>query len=653
MGWLFSNAKTALRRMVGGTNLFDFKKILTVLQSLESLETNEIRNCIEIAEKQKNELIKKKAENEEDFSTLLDVLFFLYVYSNMVLKSCQLIAEYNINLDELDIRLRGFIASYDKLVSCELGLFYFMYQKMIKSDESYERYLDLYKSYPTKEYAKLLLLYARYEDRRVDTLLLSDGIINSTVQEGQDRISGDYYNEIIRSDLNQKLLPLYTERLNDLMFLRDYNEISKSLHNAKKIYEAVKFNNASIDATIESDFLTSVLGNLIILKKYDSVININRTRKIVINDYRYYYYLAEAFYSKGSNVLAREYCERSVALNRNNENELLLAYILFKDQKYSLVEETLYSLIGNLKTRNDSIRKYHNLDYKKRMESPYVLLLLCYVHTEKWAKASAFYQDMKKEIESSDLTVIAGYLLRMEQYSSTHVAEIEEEKEILRKELEEVVERTKSLETIIQIWTRKLNEFQLFEDVELSEDFWWEDNMAEKMDAMLAEITSRYRKTNPKDYQNKYNEIKNTERFRNMPQTAIEFLTSAELMYEIFKGNNIIDFAPIIVEYCKVFEVLIWNYLDKTGEYADEIATNKRKDKCLGTAGYVIANSVSLKPKSLKKYSKLINRITDIRNKGAHKQYLKEHPSVKEIRKYLFGSLDDEMQAKMLTILLQ
>ena len=144
------------------------------------------------------------------------------------------------------------------------------------------------------------------------------------------------------------------------------------------------------------------------------------------------------------------------------------------------------------------------------------------------------------------------------------------------------------------------------------------------MDVLISHILLNIKKSNVNWYEANRKRVE--EAFPKMSGNTKEFLASAEQMYEVFKGNVKIDFAPIMVEYCKVFENLLWEYLDRTKEYSVEIQNNSRKNKCLGTAGYVIKKGGD--GKSLSKYRDIIKRITDLRNGSAHKHVTKEDPDV-------------------------
>lgn len=76
------------------------------------------------------------------------------------------------------------------------------------------------------------------------------------------------------------------------------------------------------------------------------------------------------------------------------------------------------------------------------------------------------------------------------------------------------------------------------------------DKYLEKMDEVLNQMVQAVNKDSI-IYQNSRNWVNST--YTHLDADAKEFLITAETLYEIHK-MSIIDFAPIIVEYCKVVE---------------------------------------------------------------------------------------------------
>ncbi len=106
--------------------------------------------------------------------------------------------------------------------------------------------------------------------------------------------------------------------------------------------------------------------------------------------------------------------------------------------------------------------------------------------------------------------------------------------------------------------------------------------------------------------------------FPGLSKEAMIVFATAEQLSDAFGKNQGIDYSPVLVEYCKVIEITIWAYLNKSTEYQKEV------EKCfatkhgatLGSAGHIISED---KSKSLGQYGPKLLEINKLRNQGAHK----------------------------------
>lgn len=93
--------------------------------------------------------------------------------------------------------------------------------------------------------------------------------------------------------------------------------------------------------------------------------------------------------------------------------------------------------------------------------------------------------------------------------------------------------------------------------------------------------------------------------FSFLNKEAIHFLTTAEVLYEMHK-NNEIDFACIVVEYCKVLELQLRKVM------GDKIpASMKMLGQIIG-----LINDYNISPYN--RYLRQLNKINDLRKKSAH-----------------------------------
>lgn len=623
-----------------------FVELCNRLDNMDDL--GDISDVIFELEKCRDDGIKLGVNN----SDIIALLICLYIFEERVFEACQLIAEMNVPLLTIEKNFIEYMPRYviQKYNNLEVSLSEYVLIKMKESEISYDDYYKIFKAYPSGRYAQILINYAREEDRRFDTLILSDSIREVLQVEKKSKIAETFYQGKYNANIQCIMLAYYTERLEDVSFLGDYSEIRKCVLDAKRVYDYEKKAVLALSEEWIPRFWINFLHCLNIIERYDRTIEMSKETPVVIDDGLYYFYIAEAYYAFENIEKAKLYCKRAVALSPDTDNMLLLAHLLFTDGEYEDAEKIILEIITLQNTKKKSIYVYSNnekytehivsrnindIDFRKKLESPYSLLFMCYIFKGELARASAFYEEMKEKIGVTDLVVISGYVLQIEKYSQKHLMEIETEKIELKAKLQKTKCELEQLQKIIRMITNELLGVQsIDEDIEITSEY-WEDSIQDKMMNAIENIMWEVNKTNPKSYELHMNRIEKI--YPNMCSSAKEFLTSAEQMYDVFKGNVVIDFAPIMVEYCKTFEVLIWNYLDESGEYSQEIEENTRKNKCLGTAEFCIKLAIKKgKNKSLNKYIKDINKITTLRNNSAHKQVTKESPDIKWIIKKIW-----------------
>lgn len=583
-------------------------------------------------------------------------LLYMYICSGHPREACQIVAEYHFELSEIEKTFSVGIPAVlnEKIRQMGTGLNEALFGLMLSSPVSYEEFYDIYEAYPSPEYAQLLIRYARKKDRRTDTVLLSnqikkyvldkkDGLVRNILDGGAEL----YYEGVKCNHTESMLLRYYTNRLEDLSYLKDYVEIRNCIREAKEEYDYHRGAVTRFSPELLPHFWTAMCRALNIIGRYDRTAEIVSEMSVSVKNAEYYSYAAEAYLASDRLELAEQYCERSVALNSSTLNRQLLAQIMFTKKDYRGAEKVLTELIGTMNrkvedryvteengvwTEEKMVRELTENDFRKSLESPYSLLFMCYVFEGETAKAGAVYEQMKEKLGSSDMVMISGHLLQVETYAGTHLEEVEKEKEALKALLNDSVKKYDRMKTVIGDWTAKLADMQLLSDKpELTSDD-WEKQFSGKMDAMLEEVSSRFRRDDAGGYERNLKKIK--KRFPGLAGDALSFLTSAEQMYEVFSGNAVLDFAPIMVEYCKVFELLISDYFDRTGEYDEERSRNERKDSCLGTLCFVI----NMAPKKkLGDYIPDIKMLTAYRNDSAHKQLTKEEPRIVNVRNIIWN----------------
>lgn len=572
----------------------------------------------------------------------------LYQKAGDIKKACLLIARYKIDVwDVTDWMGQTELPPelMNEKENCEKSLLEQLYEQMLQSDSSYEEYYEILVQYPCGEYAQLLILYARKEDRRTDAIAMSN-LMKKTVQTRAARINHrSLYTCQMEINPAVILLSYYTDRLGDLSYIRDYQEIRKCVNEAVKLYRYEEEALRDFSPEWLPRFWINLFCCINILGRYDRTIELSRSITLRITDSDYYFYVAEAYYAVNDMEKARKFAKRSAALGTEQKNLLLLAQIYMTEHQYKEAERLLLQSIGmqsrvvedhymdNSGTRygeRTNTRELYEGEYRKKLESPYMLLFFCYVCEQDYMKARVFYEEIRETLGNSDRVRISAALLSVNEKVKGQLEQAEETRKKLHAQLEQVRQDNEQNRAILKQWTLLLVECQVGDEIsDISEEY-WNENVRDKMDQTIGKISSMLKKANADSYVQMEKQVR--EQFPQMPETARKFLASADQMYEVFKKNPIIDFAPVMVEYCKVIEVLLWDYLDRTGEYAEEIGQNTNQLKTLGTAAWAIGRGGS--GKSLYSYQRDIAQINELRCESAHKEKSME-PDVKEVRKFI------------------
>lgn len=141
-------------------------------------------------------------------------------------------------------------------------------------------------------------------------------------------------------------------------------------------------------------------------------------------------------------------------------------------------------------------------------------------------------------------------------------------------------------------------------------------------------------KVSTEKYHSTYSKIKT--KFPHLSDNAMAFFATAEQFYLAFGENEKVDYSMIIVEYCKVLEISLWAYLNKSDEYQKEVQNclKERRGRTLGSAAHIAAED---KSKTLGNYSTDLLGFAKMRNDGAHKG-VQGKAQTDKIKKYLWTS---------------
>lgn len=170
-------------------------------------------------------------------------------------------------------------------------------------------------------------------------------------------------------------------------------------------------------------------------------------------------------------------------------------------------------------------------------------IISAYSFLREYEQAKAYLLIAKERMPQKSEWEIWEQTLPEIESANQHYIEIKEQ---LSQSSKKAVEQKRS----VRQWALQLIQLQNNSgQLDLDENDDW-DKYLEKMDEVLNQMVQAVNKDSI-IYQNSQNWVNST--YAHLDADAKEFLITAETLYEIHK-MSIIDFAPIIVEYCKVVE---------------------------------------------------------------------------------------------------
>jgi len=170
------------------------------------------------------------------------------------------------------------------------------------------------------------------------------------------------------------------------------------------------------------------------------------------------------------------------------------------------------------------------------------------------------------------------------------------------------------------------------EQIEEVIDAYWETSFSDKMENWITKIKSELAVSGEQRYIELLQKARTV--FPDLDEKAQGFLASAEQMYMTFIENSRIDYAPVLVEFCKALEEPLWNYLKFSEEYKEVLAENEQRGhKCsLGTSIYIINKTSG---GVLFAYLEQLRKIVSFRNDCAHSG-MGRKPNVDDVRDILW-----------------
>ena len=177
-----------------------------------------------------------------------------------------------------------------------------------------------------------------------------------------------------------------------------------------------------------------------------------------------------------------------------------------------------------------------------------------------------------------------------------------------------------------------LNKIRINDLSEIDDDK-WDEMFSNKMNEIISSISNQICSSRAGEYNNIYEEIE--KRFPKMSKDTIHAFTSAEQMYKVFYDNVYIDKSPIIVEYSRAVEMLLWDYVEGSENYLKEIeeaCSHRNQGKTFGAINSVI----NCQKCPLKKVYNKLNALRETRNNSAHVSEKKPPMTISQIHDFIW-----------------
>ena len=386
---------------------------------------------------------------------------------------------------------------------------------------------------------------------------------------------------------------------------------------------------------------------LVTLGKLDTLIEMYEKREDESHDNTILYNIGEAYLRKQQFDDAVRIGKAACFLKADEQDYMLLAKAHMGLKEYEQAIEYLEKGIAYLKKeprlgeesyrfRGMDIEPVNANDQNEQLAEFFATLIQAFVGNDDIKGAIAVKQIAEEDEnintlkESLDSTII----FQIENSLHEDLSSVKEEKSLIEEKLHTANNRISAFGNSISKWYRELVNIQILDAGEEVTDADWEMRYQEAFDKIIKNVSNYC--VNTRSRQNL--EIQNgiQKKFPQLPEKARNFLSTAERMYVSFYEEKTIDFAPVMVEYCRTIEVLLKEYLEKSIIYAgayENAKAHNNQGATFGAATYAI-KAVS---GPLSRYHRDLDSIRRARNDSAHINVSRE-PEVTRVREFIWNS---------------
>ncbi len=305
-------------------------------------------------------------------------------------------------------------------------------------------------------------------------------------------------------------------------------------------------------------------GNLIScwlsLEKYEKVLPLTAKRIEENPNNTDLHNRAVALYHLGRYQESIAYCQRELFVGEDESTYILLGrnfYALNDFAKAVMASRKALAFIDQEKLsvlyqdeNNRNLLSFTKKSWNhKKLKEIYTLLFISYYRQKEYLNAKAIWQLAHQNYGQDDTIKAWGHTIDAMLEAQNQLALAHKQCEKIKQELLKEKQEQAAKQQVIRKWALELMKIQREEpmDEEIDDRYWdaFEKQINRIITKMRLEIDDR------QDYE--YRKKTFAQNYPQLSQKSIEFLATAEYLFQYHK-NNTIDFAPIMVEFCKVIE---------------------------------------------------------------------------------------------------
>lgn len=556
------------------------------------------------------------------------VLFASSVLLGDIIKACEYRAKYNVYnlvtkyLKPFEHRLEWYVFNEINPADIERSFNELLKKRLYNNPDDFDYLYSLHLEHKDSvEYTEALTYVATFvEDNLVKTVCLYDDLFQ---KKNLNNTSFEDY------------LWIMCEKLCAYIHWGDKNEVRKTLNNIETLKQEHEEDFSRINTEVKDEYCAVKLYALITIGRYEDALTYacSLEKKEMTDQILYCISKIKEHYGMYDEAERAVVSSLSIEIDVFKIIEAAKIYLLQKKYGEAL---NLYSWAcrgieldrrkGYL-TQSPKFLPSMVRTTKSLQKEIYKAIIDTSVAMDKYDIAENYVDKYGRIEETDDVEILKMEIMRnRNRYEETCAVNLDNKK--ITEELKYTHSKLEEMIEIQKKWYNELVEAQFIDQTfKVTNEVWDQSQLDNKMSAVIEKVRNALSLNGLDGYELELKKV--SERYPDMSDKAKQFLASAEQLYDVFENNPLIDCAPALVEYARVYEEGLWSYIEKSEEYLKpaEEQLKKKHPRSLGTAGYVISHFEG----PLKSFAEEIQEITDMRNDSAH-AYISKIPHIENIR---------------------